>query len=54
MNPTGELHTVEWDSTMCVTNSAGKLSKLVLYSIINKCTLVSAQRKSNFKWSVEQ
>lgn len=23
MNPTGEVHTVEWDSTMCVTNSAG-------------------------------
>lgn len=23
MNPSGEVHTVEWDSTMCVTNSAG-------------------------------
>lgn len=23
MNPTGEIHAVEWDSTMCVTNSAG-------------------------------
>ncbi|KAJ7376479.1 CCR4-NOT transcription complex subunit 11 [Desmophyllum pertusum] len=23
MNPTGEVHAVEWDSTMCITNSAG-------------------------------
>lgn len=34
MNPTGEVHAVEWDSTMCVTNSAGKSITGVTVSII--------------------
>ena len=53
MNPTGEVHTVEWDSTMCVTNSAGKETSYIFNNQQNN-TLVSALRKSNFKWHIEQ